>query len=253
MKALTLHQPWASLIALGVKTIETRSWACPPSLIGQPLAIHAGKGKADPADPVWDTLRSAGMVHGVQILPPLAPLPRAVVVATCRVAACVPMFHIVKVMMNPDDVPWPNVQFNGPDVVSLVQSDGTCTDLDGQRPYGDFRPGRYAWLLEDVKPTTERCPACWGCGNTAGKSYSIGPGWNTSDGIPQCPTCHGVGHCPPVPARGRQRVWNWEPCPVRTECLAHAIDTNEMEGLWGGVPAPERQRMRARHYRGLTV
>jgi hypothetical protein len=26
MKALSLHQPWASLIALGVKRIETRSW-----------------------------------------------------------------------------------------------------------------------------------------------------------------------------------------------------------------------------------
>ena len=32
MKALTLHQPWASLIAHGVKTIETRSWAPPRSL-----------------------------------------------------------------------------------------------------------------------------------------------------------------------------------------------------------------------------
>ena len=27
MKALTLHQPWASLMAWGVKTIETRGWA----------------------------------------------------------------------------------------------------------------------------------------------------------------------------------------------------------------------------------
>ena len=27
VKALTLHQPWASLMAWGVKTIETRGWA----------------------------------------------------------------------------------------------------------------------------------------------------------------------------------------------------------------------------------
>ena len=27
IKALTLHQPWASLMAWGVKTIETRGWA----------------------------------------------------------------------------------------------------------------------------------------------------------------------------------------------------------------------------------
>lgn len=26
VRALSLHQPWASLIAVGAKTIETRSW-----------------------------------------------------------------------------------------------------------------------------------------------------------------------------------------------------------------------------------
>jgi hypothetical protein len=40
MKALTLHQPWASLIAGGIKKEETRGWYC--SFRG-PLAIHAGK------------------------------------------------------------------------------------------------------------------------------------------------------------------------------------------------------------------
>ena len=29
MKAISLWQPWASLVAEGVKTIETRSWAPP--------------------------------------------------------------------------------------------------------------------------------------------------------------------------------------------------------------------------------
>ena len=44
MKALTLHQPWASLIAIGAKKIETRSWAT--SYRG-PLAIHAAVRKPD--------------------------------------------------------------------------------------------------------------------------------------------------------------------------------------------------------------
>ena len=43
MYAITLHQPWASLIALGVKTVETRSWPAPARLMGQTIAIHAGK------------------------------------------------------------------------------------------------------------------------------------------------------------------------------------------------------------------
>src|SRR5258708_5270609 len=44
VKALTLWQPWASLIAVGAKTIETRSWST--SYRG-PLAIHAAKRKPD--------------------------------------------------------------------------------------------------------------------------------------------------------------------------------------------------------------
>ncbi len=41
MKALTLTQPWATLVAIGAKCIETRSWRT--SYRG-PLAIHAAKG-----------------------------------------------------------------------------------------------------------------------------------------------------------------------------------------------------------------
>ncbi len=41
MKALSLWQPWASLMADGRKKIETRHWQPPACLIGQELAIHA--------------------------------------------------------------------------------------------------------------------------------------------------------------------------------------------------------------------
>ena len=40
MKALTIKQPWATLIALGEKKIETRSWS---TKYRGPLLIHAGK------------------------------------------------------------------------------------------------------------------------------------------------------------------------------------------------------------------
>lgn len=40
MKAISLHQPWASGIALHLKTIETRGW---PTKYRGPLAIHAAK------------------------------------------------------------------------------------------------------------------------------------------------------------------------------------------------------------------
>lgn len=42
MKALTIWQPWATLIMIGAKPYEFRSWKPPVSLVGQRLAIHAG-------------------------------------------------------------------------------------------------------------------------------------------------------------------------------------------------------------------
>lgn len=42
MKAITLWQPWASLIAWGYKTIETRSHGRFAGLVGERIAIHAG-------------------------------------------------------------------------------------------------------------------------------------------------------------------------------------------------------------------
>lgn len=41
MKALTIWQPWASLIVAGAKPFEFRGWRAPRSLIGQRIVIHA--------------------------------------------------------------------------------------------------------------------------------------------------------------------------------------------------------------------
>lgn len=43
MKALTIWQPWASLIIAGAKPWEWRGWEPPASIIGQRIVIHAGK------------------------------------------------------------------------------------------------------------------------------------------------------------------------------------------------------------------
>lgn len=49
MKVISLHQPWASLIAAGRKVHETRHWRAPHNLIGERIAIHAAK-RAIPRD-----------------------------------------------------------------------------------------------------------------------------------------------------------------------------------------------------------
>jgi len=43
MKALTIWQPWASLIIEGFKPREFRPWACPKSMVGQRIVLHAAK------------------------------------------------------------------------------------------------------------------------------------------------------------------------------------------------------------------
>ena len=47
MKALSIKQPWASLIAHGIKDIENRTWKCPQKYIGQRVLIHVSKSKED--------------------------------------------------------------------------------------------------------------------------------------------------------------------------------------------------------------
>jgi len=42
LKALTIWQPWASLIMLGAKPFEFRRWAAPDAVVGQRIVIHAG-------------------------------------------------------------------------------------------------------------------------------------------------------------------------------------------------------------------
>ena len=41
MKVLTIKQPWAYLIAAGIKDIENRTWKCPKKYIGERALIHA--------------------------------------------------------------------------------------------------------------------------------------------------------------------------------------------------------------------
>ncbi len=52
MKALTIWQPWASLIVAGAKPFEFRGWRAPRSLIGQRIVIHAGATKVAQAEVV---------------------------------------------------------------------------------------------------------------------------------------------------------------------------------------------------------
>lgn len=62
MKALTIWQPWASLIMVGAKPYEFRGWdfrVREPAIVGQRIVIHAGARPVKPAE-VEDLLRRLG-------------------------------------------------------------------------------------------------------------------------------------------------------------------------------------------------
>ena len=62
MKALTLWRPWAGLMgAPPLKDLENRGWQPPASIVGQRLALHAGKRwDRDGAVWAWELLERAG-------------------------------------------------------------------------------------------------------------------------------------------------------------------------------------------------
>lgn len=66
MKAISVWQPWAWLIAHGYKTIEARSWPAPEALVGQRIAIHASQRKV--ILPVWKHLALLAMQRGIPLL-----------------------------------------------------------------------------------------------------------------------------------------------------------------------------------------
>lgn len=77
MKALTLTQPWATLVALTHKRVETRSWRT--NHTGR-IAIHAAKGYPAYAKEMTITQRNAGRISG--------DITFSAIVATCFLMGC---------------------------------------------------------------------------------------------------------------------------------------------------------------------
>jgi hypothetical protein len=193
VKALTVWQPWASAIAEGIKTIETRSWS---TRHRGPLAIHAGSkmapGMAGPAGMFgrytvdrdgpgeeWYILDSdwPGRDQGQHQYPIYLPL--GAVVATANLVDVLPIHsYTSREPQSPDGrYLLHEVGGRGVSVLAMFDADGTglpthdgrWPDYRDDLPWGDFTPGRWAWLLADVRKLAE-----------------------------------------PIPARGRQGLWEWD-------------------------------------------
>ena len=224
LKALTLWQPWASLVAIGVKTIETRSWRAPANLIGERIAIHAAAKRPQRGLTLgeWQVYEfpksSPGEFFAINEQVHERPLPLGAIVGSAVLEACIPMFDgeaeycaaVSCLGVRDQDLTRFDLTWNG-----KVNDHGergydlVCTDVTAQRPYGDFAPGRWAWLLTDIKPTSDRCP--WsGVSGRVPDPASAGLFGQLQGWMP-CSVCNGEGVCEPIPAKGAQRIWNWEP------------------------------------------
>lgn len=144
MKTITITQPWATLVAIGAKHIETRSWS---THYRGPLAIHAAKGLSPVGGmaglcelcyekPFYDALQAAGIRRATR-------LPFGAIVATCQLV----------------DVRIIGQEENGDATILADDMRSFFPILGNERAFGDYSPGRYAWLLADVKPLAEPIPA----------------------------------------------------------------------------------------------
>lgn len=122
VKCLSLWQPWATLVAIGAKQYETRSWST--SYRG-PLVIHAAKTDKSLYMSSWPHFRLHLKDRNITRLEQF-PL---------GAALC---------------------------LVELVDVVRTETVVDGlsaaERAFGDFSPGRFAWEIACVRRFPEPIP-----------------------------------------------------------------------------------------------
>ena len=136
MRALTIRQPHASLLAAEIKTSETRSWPAPKKHWGTTIGIHAGKTPV-PADslpwPVKDACEAEwGPMWDVS-------LPHGAMIATARLIDCVEVWA------------W-DLSDDGMAAIASRQA-GAC-EPDARIPVdglGDYAVGRYVWRLENIE------------------------------------------------------------------------------------------------------
>lgn len=135
MKAISLTQPWASLVVYGLKQFETRSWSTD---YRGPLAIHASKGFPTicqalcTREPFADALKSIG-VHEA------ASLPLGQVIGTVTLTGC---YQI------------------GFGRLTAAERLAMC----GVKPhpeleFGDYQEGRWMWRLENASVMRTPAPA----------------------------------------------------------------------------------------------
>lgn len=204
--AVTLPPANAALVAAGVQTIVTLPTKPKALTAGDRLVIHAGtklpKGGQHIGEFIVDDdgegpylVRRVGRYSGEPLLMFTHP---GHIVASAVVRDVVPIvwWHDERIdPAHPRHVPSSVAVSHLGDNLAHLVGDGLSGYVTDQLPFADFTPGRWAVLLDDVKPTTDRCPACWGTWAPCRVCF-------TPNGY-----VGGAGTCPPIPWKGKPGVW----------------------------------------------
>lgn len=150
MKALTIRQPWATLLAIEAKAVETRSWQ---TKYRGPVLIHAGAGhtraerELEEMEPFFAAL--GGHDDGQERI--ATPLPRGQVLAVADLVDVIPTTTLDELMQKHRR---PCVQVNHPDHVP-----GYKRLPANERLFGDYAPGRFGWIFDHVQRLDNPVPA----------------------------------------------------------------------------------------------
>jgi len=137
MRCISLWQPWASAMTvmrsgtqIPLKRVETRDWAPHPDAIGQRLAIAAAKTQKDP--------ETKGKLSDWWM---------ANVKRKGGYRAC---FEVAG-FNNWEDLPFGAVVAHG--ILTRVEpTEKLRLEVDAiEQEWGDYGPGRFGWVLEDVQ------------------------------------------------------------------------------------------------------
>jgi hypothetical protein len=176
MKAITLYNPHATLMAIGAKMIETRPKKWKHTGL---VAIHAGLSSKwlhlCREEPFKSVLAAAGYHSDTQ-------LPFGAVIAVGNVIDCVRTESMVR---------------KGGDGRGGYEN-GHAKLYPKEEAFGDYSPGRFGYIFNEIRKLKEPIPYkghqgywdlptewCDGCDGTG-----LMEGWNHRDGYP-CPKCHG--------------------------------------------------------------
>lgn len=143
MKAITIYQPYAKLLAIGAKQFETRGW---PTKYRGPIAIHASV-----KDP-WQVINGLTTENKRRLLKfmhlfygincgEIGSFPRGAVIATAELVDVFDICEIGGVIVAEKQK---RISKERVDFLRI-------TPTEQEIAFGDWRLGRYAWQLANVR------------------------------------------------------------------------------------------------------